>query len=85
MLRLTIASLTLAALAASASAQNLPPEANLPAVKAAQAACASEIQKFCVNIEPGGGRIARCLIANASQLSAGCKSSMVLAKSAFGR
>jgi Cysteine rich repeat len=75
----------IAALAAAAFAQNLPPEANAPAVKAAQAACSADIQKFCANVEPGGGRIVRCLVSNASQLSAGCKSSMLSAKTALGR
>jgi Cysteine rich repeat len=89
MLRLMIPTLALGigitALAAAALAQNLPPEANAPAVKAARAACSADIQKFCANVEPGGGRIVRCLVGNASQLSAGCRSSMLSAKTALGR
>jgi hypothetical protein len=77
--------LGIAGLAAVAFGQNLPPEANAPAVKAAQAACSADIQKFCANVEPGGGRIVRCLVGNASQLSAGCRTSMLSAKSALGR
>lgn len=69
----------------AASAQQLPPEANNPAVKAAQAACSADIQKFCPNVVPGEGRIVRCLVANAGQLSTPCRSSMLVAKSAIGR
>ncbi len=56
-----------------------------PAVQAAASACADDIQKFCAGVQQGGGRIVRCLGANQSALSIGCKSSMLKAKSALGR
>jgi Cysteine rich repeat len=81
------AGLLLAALCAGAArAQSgLPPEANLPAVKAAAAACAGDIKSFCPGVVPGEGRIVRCLASNAASLGPTCKSSMLAAKSALGR
>jgi cysteine rich repeat protein len=35
--------------------------------------CATDIARFCGNIEPGKGRIANCLRQNETQLSPGCK------------
>lgn len=65
-------------------AQTLP-DANNPAVKAAASACAVDIQKFCAGVQQGGGRILRCLGASRDGLSAGCRSSILQAKSALGR
>jgi len=39
----------------------------------AQQACAEDIQKFCKDIQPGGGRIAKCLKEHACDLSPACK------------
>jgi Cysteine rich repeat len=39
----------------------------------AQQACAEDIQKFCKDIQPGGGRIAKCLKEHACDLSSACK------------
>jgi hypothetical protein len=39
----------------------------------AQQACAEDIQKFCKDIRPGGGRIAKCLKEHACDLSPACK------------
>jgi phage host-nuclease inhibitor protein Gam len=36
-------------------------------------ACKDDVQKFCANVEPGAGRIARCLQQNADHLSPQCK------------
>lgn len=35
--------------------------------------CAAEVAKFCSGVRPGGGRIARCLKANESELAPACK------------
>lgn len=74
-----------AALPALASAQQLPPEANNPAVRAAAAACSVDIQKFCPTVLPGGGRIVRCLVANRDGVSEVCRAAILTAKSALGR
>ena len=39
----------------------------------AQQACAEDIQKFCKDIQPGGGRIAKCLKEHVCDLSPACK------------
>jgi hypothetical protein len=36
-------------------------------------ACKGDAQKFCTGMQPGGGRIARCLQQHADDLSPGCK------------
>ena len=70
--------------ATMARAQSLPPEANNPAVKAAAAACAGDIQKYCPAVQPGGGRIIRCLAANKDGVSQTCRESIFKAKAALG-
>jgi hypothetical protein len=69
---------------AAALAQTLPPEANNPAVRAAASQCQGDIQKFCPNVQPGGGRIVRCLVANKDGVSAQCRDSILKAKAALG-
>jgi hypothetical protein len=34
--------------------------------------CMSDIERLCKGIEPGGGRIIRCLKANKKEMSVGC-------------
>jgi len=46
----------------------------LEELRIVRAACGSDARAFCSGIEPGGGRVAQCLAANASALSPGCKS-----------
>jgi hypothetical protein len=43
---------------------------------AAKGPCADDIAKYCRDVKPGGGRIARCLKENEKQLSPACKSSI---------
>ena len=35
--------------------------------------CAGDIEKFCQGIQPGGGRMAKCLAQHKAELSPGCK------------
>lgn len=70
--------------ASAAQAQSLPPEANNPAVKVAAAACAGDIQKYCPAVQPGSGRIIRCLAANKDGVSQTCRDSIFKAKAALG-
>lgn len=35
--------------------------------------CRADVEKFCADVKPGGGRIAACLKKNAAQLSPACK------------
>ena len=41
--------------------------------KRAHAACKADIEKFCHNVKPGGGRIIQCLKTHQAELSPACK------------
>jgi hypothetical protein len=43
-------------------------------------ACAEDTQKFCQDVKPGGGRIARCLQQNEKELSSECQESLAMIK-----
>lgn len=45
--------------------------------------CAADIAQFCGNVQPGEGRIAKCLKQNEAQLSPGCKMHLVQVKEAL--
>lgn len=84
-------SLALAAIVGSASATaqqlpaGLPAQANLPAARAAMSACNGDVQKFCPMVQPGGGRIVRCLAANEDKISQSCRDGMLKARAALGK
>jgi hypothetical protein len=64
---------TAAALAALALCALLVAGAEAPA---AQGPCADDVAKYCKDVKPGGGRLARCLKDNEKQLSPACKASI---------
>jgi Cysteine rich repeat len=45
-------------------------------IPAAKGPCADDVAKYCKDVKPGDGRIARCLKDNEKQLSPACKSSI---------
>ncbi|HLQ27371.1 MAG TPA: cysteine rich repeat-containing protein [Acidiferrobacterales bacterium] len=49
-----------------------------------QQACKGDAEKLCKGVEPGGGRIARCLKENEQQVSSECKKTIQEAKSKHG-
>ena len=45
-------------------------------VREAHQACRGDIEQFCKDVQPGGGRIVRCLKENEAQLSVACREQM---------
>jgi hypothetical protein len=56
-----------------------PAPAAAPA-QARQGPCYEDIQKFCKDVKPGGGRVSACLEKNLAELSPGCSSFQQLTK-----
>jgi hypothetical protein len=52
-------------------------------VREVKEACDPDVQKFCANVQPGQGRIRRCLRAHEAELSAGCKSEVAAARKKY--
>jgi len=50
-----------------------------PSVLAAPS-CKADVDKFCAQVKPGGGRIVQCLKQNEAQLSDSCKERMKMAQ-----
>jgi hypothetical protein len=73
------------AAAGTASAQNADITAlqRNPAVREAMTACLADRNRFCANVTPGGGRIARCLAAKSQDLSPACRTRMEKARDAL--
>jgi hypothetical protein len=44
--------------------------------KSAQDACLGDYQKLCSTTLPGGGRVAKCLVAHKDELTDGCKTAL---------
>jgi hypothetical protein len=51
-----------------------------PVVAAAVDACREDRERLCANVTPGGGRILRCLAAQAPAVSPQCKSALIRAR-----
>jgi len=66
---LALAVLPMTALAQSAT----PPKATPEMREKMRTACATDVQKFCANIERAKGAMRGCLEAHDAELSAGCK------------
>jgi hypothetical protein len=73
-----------AAAQSTAATAPIPPEYNIPAVRAAREACIADINRLCPDVVPGGGRIIRCLAAQRDQMSPGCKTAVQVARAALG-
>ena len=52
-----------------------------PQMNALHQACAADITQFCSGVEPGQGRIVRCLRDNEDKLSQSCKDARAAARS----
>jgi hypothetical protein len=54
--------------------------ADRPPSTSPRAVCRVDVEKFCSEIQPGGGRIAGCLKQNEAQVSAICKDAIAKAR-----
>lgn len=48
-------------------------------------ACTADIRTLCAGVMPGGGRVKQCMVEKHDQLSQGCKSALLAARSASGK
>jgi len=69
----------------AAEPETPPAPGQHPAVDAVRIACADDIKLLCSNLEPGGGRIVRCLRDNEEKLSPQCKDARAAARSSIER
>jgi hypothetical protein len=56
-----------------------------PTIRAAAAACRADIERYCVGVLPGRGRIISCLAGNRDRLSPTCEDVLRRAEFFFGR
>ncbi|MDR3497843.1 MAG: cysteine rich repeat-containing protein [Parvibaculum sp.] len=51
----------------------------------ARTACKPDYERYCKSVEPGGGRIIKCLMQNESSLSQPCKEALADAKEKYAK
>jgi hypothetical protein len=61
------------------------PPSEHPMVDSLTAACEGDVKQFCTGVEPGQGRIVRCLRVNEAKLSQKCKDARAAARSHIER
>ena len=59
--------------AMAVQAQNAP---SAPAAPTVRQACQADVQKFCGDVKPGGGRIKECMMQHKDDLSPGCRDAL---------
>jgi hypothetical protein len=50
-----------------------------------RAACGEDVERFCIGIQPGGGRLVQCLSSHTSELSAACENIIAAAGRGGGK
>jgi len=91
-----IGAIALFALVERAQAADLPPPAYgappayddgyyPPSPRAAFAACAPDVRRYCPNVLPGGGRILSCLAGNKDRLTYPCRDTLLRAWAYYRR
>jgi len=63
------------------AAEPTMPPAGAAAMGSLRDACADDVKQFCANVEPGQGRIVRCIRDNEDKLSQQCKDARAAARS----
>jgi hypothetical protein len=72
-----LATSPVAALAGGPLSQMDPQE-----MQALRTYCMADVQRLCAGVQPGGGRIKACLMANKEQMSVGCAEALQKLKKA---
>ncbi|TAL02306.1 MAG: hypothetical protein EPO08_07435 [Rhodospirillaceae bacterium] len=67
------------------AADPAPPTSGHPVMDSLHAACDGDIKQLCAGIEPGQGRIVRCLRDNEAKLSQACKDARAAARGKIER
>jgi hypothetical protein len=47
--------------------------------------CKADVERLCPGVEPGGGRIIKCLKAHKEEMSVGCAQALMKIKSEMGK
>jgi hypothetical protein len=58
-------------------AQDAPTAPPAPTVRQA---CQADVEKFCADVKPGGGRIKECMMQHRDELSQGCRDALGAAR-----